>query len=143
MERLVMQKKLFEEYLERVCDEASQPEVVITFVWHKPVLLQKGMIASPCSGCLFPLCAVFLHLTWFWLGSLSLGPDPCSSLPTSAQTLLLGGDDGENRQVGVERKVELAALPDGSGELRQAGPLRNRHLCRDSGGVGDWVQEDW
>lgn len=58
MERLVMQKKLFEEYLERVRDEASQSEVVITFVWHKSVLLQKGMIASPCLGCLFPLCAL-------------------------------------------------------------------------------------
>lgn len=68
MERSVMQKNLFEEYLERVRDEASLSEVVITFIWHKSVLLQKGMIASPCSDCLFPLCTVFVHLTWFWLG---------------------------------------------------------------------------
>lgn len=68
MERLVMQKHLFEEYLERVRDEASQSKVVITFVWHKSVLLQKGMIASACLGCLILLCAVFVHLTWFWLG---------------------------------------------------------------------------
>lgn len=58
MERLVVQKNLFEEYLERVYDEASQSEVVIAFVWHKSVLLQKGMIASPCSGCLFSVCCL-------------------------------------------------------------------------------------
>lgn len=68
MERLVMQKNLFGECLDRVRDEASQSEVVIAFVWQKSVLLQKEMIASPGLGCLFPLCAVFVHLTWFWLG---------------------------------------------------------------------------
>jgi len=68
VERLVMQKNLFEEYLERVRDETSQSEVVIAFVWRKLVLLRKGMIASPCSRRLLPLCAVSVHLIWFWLG---------------------------------------------------------------------------
>lgn len=61
-------KNLFKEYLERFRNEASQSKVVITFVWHKSGLLQREVIASPCSGCLFPSCAVFVHLTWFWLG---------------------------------------------------------------------------
>lgn len=54
--------------MESVCDEASQSKVVITFIWHNSVLLEKGMIASPCSGCLFRLCADFVVLMWFWLG---------------------------------------------------------------------------
>lgn len=62
--------------MERVLDEASQSEVVITFIWHKLVLLlQKGLIASPCLGCLFPLCwlrasdAVLVELVSTWIRS--------------------------------------------------------------------------
>jgi len=55
------------------------------------------------------------------------------------QTLLLGRDSDENRQVGVERKVEPSASPDSSRELRQAGGLQNRHLHRGSGRVGGCV----
>lgn len=101
---------------------------------------RKGWLPLPvqaaCCPCVLSLC-IWLGFGWV---SFHLGPGPCSNLPTSAQTLLLGRDSGENRQVGVERKVEPSALPDSSGELRQAGGLQNHHLHRDSRRVGGWVQ---
>lgn len=110
-------QNLFEEYLERVRDEASQSEAVITSIWRRLVVLQKGMVASPRLGCPLPLGAACAQLMRFCSGWFLLGSRAVFQLAHKCTNTAAGKEEGAVvrtgrlgwKQGGAARRARAAA----------------------------------